>query len=136
MAKGLNRRGGYERSMSLKNYLTTFELTSERERKLFRDVGSELSGLYDSVKQLYQKTPAVVRAGALVGLGVLGTVAYQEVRERAEAERKVWIEYHHGGTGDSKDRPYEYRGFVTRREWESIREDRYIKVNYIDLGRE
>lgn len=121
--------------MTLKNYLTTFELASERERKLFRDIVSGLSSLSDSTQQLYHRTPATVRAGVLVGLGVLGTLAFQEARERAEAERKVWISYHCDGYGDAKDRPYDYRGFVTMREYESIRDDRYIKIEHVDFGR-
>lgn len=121
--------------MNSKDYLTAFEWTSERERKLFRGIADSLSGMYDSTRQLYHRTPAIVRAGALVGLGITGTLAFQKVRERAEAERKVWVEYYHGGTGDAKDRPYEYRGFVTKRAYESIREDRYIQINFVDLER-
>ncbi len=121
--------------MSLKNHLTTFELTSERERKLFGDIADGLSNLYGSTKQLYHRTPAIIRAGALVGLGVLGTVAYQDYRERAEAERKVWVDYHCDGYGDAKDRPYDFRGLVTKRVYESIRNDRYIHINFVDLER-
>lgn len=119
--------------MDIKNYLTTFEWTNDRERKFFRDITNKLSGLYGSAKQLYDRTPRIVRAGAFVGLGIVGTLAYQETKERAEAEQKVFIDYHHRGTGDSKDRPYDFRGFVTRREWESIRNDPYIYVNDVDF---
>ena len=85
--------------MSIKNYLTAFEITSERERKILRNIAHELSNLYDSTKQLYNRTPAIVRAGALIGLGVSGTLAYQKATELAEPEQKVWISYHHPGTG-------------------------------------
>lgn len=121
--------------MSLRNYLTTFELTSERERKLFRNIDSELSNLYDSARQFYNRTPAIVRAGVLVGLGVLGTLAFQEARERAEAEQKVWISYHHGGTGDAKDKPYDYRGFVTADGFERIQKNRYIEIKDVEFGK-
>lgn len=122
-------------NMSLKNYLTTFELTSEREQKLCRNIADGLLGMYDSTKQLYHRTPAIVRAGALVGLGVLGTLAYQGHRERVEANKKVWVDYYHGGTEDSKDRPYEFMGFVAKRAYESIRENKHIYINFVDLER-
>ena len=122
--------------MDIKNYLTAFELTSERERKIFRNIAHELSNLYDSTKQLYNRTPAIVRAGALIGLGVLGTLAYQKATELAEPEQKVWISYHHGGTGDAKDRPYDYSGFVTKEGFEMIQANRYIKINDVEFGRE
>ena len=116
--------------MGLK-YLTTFKLTNEREEKAIGEVLDSLSSLCDTTRELYNRTPTLVKATALVGLGILGTVAYQKVRQSAEPAQKIWVSYYHGGTGDAKDRPYDWRGFVNAKEFERINANEYIEIKNV-----
>ena len=121
--------------MTLTDYLTTFTWINEREKRLLGNISQEISNLYDSAKQLYNRTPMILKAGALIGVGVLGTLAYQKAAEPAKSEKNVWVSYHHGGSGDAKDMPYDYSGYVTTENFERIQADRFIKINDVEFGR-
>ncbi|HLC91064.1 MAG TPA: hypothetical protein VJI15_04810 [Candidatus Nanoarchaeia archaeon] len=80
---------------SIIDYLTTFELTNDRERAFFRTIASLLASagrsVVDGSVNLYQKTPATVKAGivasAVTAGAILGYQALtQTTSDRAKSE--------------------------------------------------
>ncbi|MDO8655669.1 MAG: hypothetical protein Q7K45_00390 [Nanoarchaeota archaeon] len=136
--------------MTITDYLTTFKLTNEREKRvlinllegndrIINNITDKVSNLYESTKQVYNRIPAIVRAGAFVGLGVLGTLGYQKINastsDHPKTDQKIWVSYHENNSGDAKDVPFDWAGFVTLEQYENLRSTRYIDIKDVEFRR-
>ncbi len=78
---------------SIIDYLTTFELTNDRERAFFRSIGTPLGSMFKSVVDgsidIYQKTPATVKVGIVASvLTAAAILGYQAVTQTGVAQNK------------------------------------------------
>lgn len=127
-------------TMDLK-YFTRFELMSEREKKFFKQIGTELniigkqfieisSELGNKTVDIYKKTPRAIKAGTLVTLAVLGTLGAQKFLEKKEEPERIHVRY--GIDTAPYQQSRERSDYVTIDELKKLQRDSYVfnlKVN-------
>ncbi len=83
--------------MALKDYLTTFELLSDRERAMLKTIGSCGKGIVSELRETYREIPSLVKKSVLIGalLSVGGGAGYTIARsQQSEPELRLFtVEY-------------------------------------------
>src|SRR3989344_5055635 len=119
------------------DYLTTFELTNDRERAVFRTIASPVvsagRSVIDGGVEIYRKTPATVKAGIVASVLTAAVVlGYQAVTQNKGTptksdDRTICIQYSVERAPHAS--PLDVSACVTPEKLAELYQDEYVTIH-------